>query len=111
MPEGSGISREQLIIFASKADDAASGMEGAVTTLGNDLSHLSGVSRGAWIRKFDEVKMQIQDELNTMNRALHQTSAASRDAAGRFESGDIEQEQATASVGAEAAGITRGLPV
>ena len=111
MPEGSGVSREQLNIFAVKADGAASEMEGAVGTLGNDLSQLSAVSRGAWIAKFNEVKMQIQDELIVMNRALHDTSEASRAAAGQFESGDVEQEQTQSSVGSQVPGLTAELKV
>lgn len=111
MAEGSGVSRVQLTTFASKADGAAQAMQGAVTTLEGDLSILEAASKGAFASRFAQVKMQIQDELNTMNRALSATAADSNTAAQKFTSGDEEQEQQVRTAGDQAVGLTSGLPV
>ena len=111
MSDGSGVSIEQMGVFAVKASNAADQMEGAVTTLGTDLSQLPAESRGAWIRKFQEVHAEVQLELKVMNEALRGTSAASTGASAAFESGDIDQEQLASSVGSQVPGLTRDLQV
>lgn len=111
MPEGSGVSRQQLTTFATKADSAASAMQGAVSTLEGDLSVLEGRSRGGFAAKFAQVKMQIQDELTVMNRALTATSADANTSAAKFTSGDEEQAQQVGTVGDQTQGLTTGLPV
>lgn len=111
MPTGSGISRVQLTTFASKAEGAANAMQGAVTTLESDLSVLELTSRGAFASRFAQVKLQIQDELTTMNRALTATAADSNTAAAKFTAGDEEQETMVRSAGEPVVGLTSGLPV
>lgn len=111
MPEGSGVSRVQLTTFATKADGAAQAMQGAVRTLEGDLSILEARSKGGFAQKFAQVKMQIQDELNTMNRALSATSADANTAAAKFTAGDEEQAQQVSTAGEQAIGLTSKLPV
>lgn len=86
-------------------------MQGAVTTLGSDLTTLEATSRGAFASRFAAVKLQIQDELDIMNRALSATAADSNTAAAKFTSGDEEQEIQVRSAGDQVVGLTTGLPV
>jgi len=109
LPAGSGVSREQLTTFATKADGAAQAMNGAVRTLEGDLSVLEATSKGSFAAKFAQLKMEIQDELSVMNNALTATASDANTAASRFTAGDEDQAQQVGAV--QVSGLSTGLPV
>ncbi|MGI8626360.1 MAG: WXG100 family type VII secretion target [Geodermatophilaceae bacterium] len=111
LPEGSGVSRQQLTTFASKADNAAQSMTGAVNTLDNNLQNLALQSKGSFAAMFAQVKMQMQDELAVMNQALTATANDANTAAAQFTVADEDQSQQVNSAGQSVVGLSTGLPV
>ncbi len=111
MAEGTGVSREQLATFVSKADSAAQELQGAVTTLENELQTLEGGSLGAFAQKFAQVKMDVNREMTTMNRALSATSSTSSTVTQNYTAADDEQAMQVSSAGDGLVGLTSKLPV
>jgi len=111
LPEGSGVSREQLAAFVSKADAASQDLQSAVNTLENDLTILEGCSLGAFAKKFAQVKMDINREMSTMNQALSATSGAGSVVNAAYTAADDQQAQQVDNAGAGVVGLTSNLPV
>lgn len=111
LAEGTDVSRAQLATFVSKADGASQQLQGAVSTLENELMVLEGNSLGAFASKFRQVKIDINNEMTNMNRALSATSADSSTVVNAYTAGDEDQAQQVNNAGADVVGTTSKLPV
>ncbi len=107
---GTGISREQLATFATKADGAAQNLQSAVRILDGDLSHVESTSKGTFAKEYARVKTDINNEMTRMNQALSATSVAGGDVGQRYTAGDEDQGQQVNKAVDGLSGLTSQLP-
>lgn len=88
---GTGISREQLATFVTRADGAAQNLDNTVRTLDGDLMHVESTSKGVFARQYARVKLDLKNEMTRMNQALSATSVAGGDVSRTYTAGDEDQ--------------------
>ncbi|WP_307872820.1 WXG100 family type VII secretion target [Paractinoplanes ovalisporus] len=75
---GTQVTADEMAAAAKNFDNVNAGLQQMLSTLMNELSSLSGTWKGMGAAAFDQVKVQYETDLKSLNSALAQTAESIR---------------------------------
>jgi ESAT-6 family protein len=89
----------QMTAVAAKFDVGNQTLQTMLSQLMSQLSELSGTWKGLGAAAFEQVKVQYEADLKSMNQALSETAASIRDSATSYDSTDTDAASQISNTG------------
>ena len=93
------VTSEEMAAAAKNFDTVNAGLQQMLSTLLSELSTLSGTWKGLGAAAFEQVKVQYEQDLKTLNTALSQTADSIRQSGVTYDATDTEAASRVSNTG------------